>query len=376
MTKTPNMDLIELFITLDNNFGKLLTSNRSTPLHLAAEFSNSVVLIQQLIQLNPQALELRNMKGDLPLSCVSRNRFPAAPEILEALINAAPQTTRLPYYGSLPLQQFLNIETNSQNEGNYELTDVSIQAKLVIILLEAFPDAIDIPDSGEWLPIHKAAMYSHVDILKIITEANPTNLTKVVPAFGSAAHCAAVCERPENARYIHSIMPELFLTVNDENMTPLDYTIKEFKLKRPDLIEEMISLAPEAAGIEDSNRHHGINALHSIVRNRGGLQEGLVRQLLHLIPGGALETNMVGQKPYDLLDADNPDHDIVRRLLLLAGAPSLYPETRKQMNYQARKGALFAFFAPRGQHHSGGADICYRIQHGAGAMEIIRQVIR
>jgi hypothetical protein len=103
-------------------------------------------------------------------------------------------------------------------------------------------------------------------------------------------------------------------------------------------------------------------------------KEDLVRRLLRLIPGGALETNHQGQTPYDLLNVDDPDHDIVRRLLLLAGAPSLHPETRKQMNYQARKGALFAFFAPRGQHHSSGADICHRILHGAGAMEIIRQI--
>ena len=68
MTKTPNMDLIELLKMFDRHFGTLLTSDRSTPLHLAAEFSNSVVLIQQLIRLNLQALELRKTKDDLPLS--------------------------------------------------------------------------------------------------------------------------------------------------------------------------------------------------------------------------------------------------------------------------------------------------------------------
>jgi hypothetical protein len=95
-----------------------------------------------------------------------------------------------------------------------------------------------------------------------------------------------------------------------------------------------------------------------------------------LISGGALATNKQGQTPYDLFKAGNPDHvNDIRRLLLLAGAPSLHPEARKQMNYEARKGALFAFFAPRGQHHSGGADICHRICHGAGAMEIIREIV-
>jgi hypothetical protein len=112
--------------------------------------------------------------------------------------------------------------------------------------------------------------------------------------------------------------------------------------------------------------------------------EDTMRLLLRLVPGGAFETNQQGKTPYDLLDPTNPDFVDLRRLVLMAGAPSLYPETRQQMNYQARKGALLAFFAPRGQqdqhshshsHSSGEADICHRIRHGAGATEIMRQVV-
>eukprot|EP01031_Cornospumella_fuschlensis_P011680 gene11680-14269_t len=132
----------------------------------------------------------------------------------------------------------------------------------------------------------------------------------------------------------------------------------------------MANLAPEAARKVDIN---GSNLLHTIATRTEPIED-LIRFFLRLIPCGALATNNQGQTPYDLLKTGNPANNDVRRLLLLAGAPSLHPETRKQMNYQARKGALFAFFAPRGQHHSGGADICHRIRHGAGAMEIMREI--
>jgi hypothetical protein len=66
------------------------------------------------------------------------------------------------------------------------------------------------------------------------------------------------------------------------------------------------------------------------------------------------------------------------RILLLAGAPTLHPEILKQMNYQARKEGLLAFFGTRGQEPTnscGRMDICYRIRQGAGAMELIRHAI-
>eukprot|EP01035_Chromulina_nebulosa_P069620 gene69620-biopygen45609 len=195
MTKTPNMDLIELLKMFNPNFGTLLASDGSTPLHLAAEFSNSVVSMQQLIRLNPQALELRNTNGELPLSCVAKNRYPTAPEILKVLLDAAPQTIRLPLYDDLPLHRLFDLYRNNR-ECDY--VDEKIKEKLVLVLLEAFPDSVNIPGGISRLPIHLAARVSSVNILKIITEANTENLSMVHPIFGSVAHCAVFSASLEN----------------------------------------------------------------------------------------------------------------------------------------------------------------------------------
>ena len=367
MINNPNMDLIELLKSDDQNFAKVLASNGSTPLHLAAEFSDSVTLIQQLVQLNPMALEMHNSKGETPLCRVARNSSHQAPQLLRALIDAAPQTVRLARNGKLPLHRFLHIEDAS--------VDPAITKELVLILLEAFPDAAQVSDfNGQW-PIYIAAQYCSVDILRIITEANLEILsTTNATTIGSVAHCAVLSGRLENIRYIHSKMPELFYTLNERHQTPLHLATERFE---PDLIKEMVSLVPETARIVDVNGNNLLHILLSKVRD-GHQVNNLIRHLLRLIPGGALAINKKRQTPYDLLHSRIEPQALARRLRLLAGAPSLHPKKRQQMNYQARKGALFAFFAPRGgEHHSGGEglDICHRIRLGVGAMEIIRQVV-
>ena len=375
MTKTPNMALIKLLTVFDKNFASILAGNGSTPLHLAAEHSTSVALIQHLIQLNPQALEHYNDQNETPLICVAKNKSIDAPEILQVLIHAAPHTVGLLRNGKLPLHRFLKIGD--------DIVDTAIAIEHVIMLLEAFPDAVNIPDEDDHQPIHIAAENCSVDILKIITEANPEHLSTIIPTFGSVAHCTVTYGRIDNCCYIHSMMPELFHTLDEDCQNPLHLATEKFSWYARDQYDTLISLVPETARNVDI---HGCNLLHTLASFANMFLpkyivedqlEELIRLFLRLIPGGALALNNQGQTPYDLLNKSSKRFILSRRLLLLAGAPSLHPETRQQMNYQARKGALFAFFAQRWEYRicSQRLDICYRIRHGAGAMEIMREVI-
>ena len=350
MAKPPNLAVIDLLKMLNPNFGRLIASNGSTALHFAAEFSNSVALIQKLIQLNPKALEMRNINGDTPLFCVAKNRSIEAPEILKALLHAAPNSVGLQHNGLLPLHHFLS-------DGG------SVGLESILILLEAYSDAVNIPSHGDgWMPIHIAARHCSVDILRVITEANPEQLSVTVPVIGSVAHCAAVSETSTNICYIHSIMPELFHSVNEQHKTPLQIRTEEWS----DRVQEIVNLVPETARNVDSN---GDNLLHTLITT-GNLDNDLIRLFLRLIPGGAIAVNNQGQTPYDLLVPSSKSFILTRRLLLLAGAPSLHPKTRKLMNYQARKGALLAFFAGTWT-----PNIFYRIRDTGTGIVLMRQVI-
>ena len=367
--KDPNMTLINRLKIYDPSFGARLTSHNSTALHLAAIHSNSVTVIQELIREYPPALEMKDNYQSTPLAGSTTNHSPEDYAILKTILDAAPHMASVKdKHGRFPLNRCL------------EDRQIKSPEKFISVLLDAFPDAVNVHDHADWLPIHEAAAYHGVAVFKLIAEANPANLY-TTHTLGSVAHFAVREKRLDNLRYIHSLVPEQLLMVDRHDRTPFSYAV-ERNLCDPDFIEAVASLAPEAARIVERK---GDNLLHMMATKLNGpkMREligrliSTMRLLLRLIPGGALATNNQGQTPYDHLKPDKPEHFDFCRLLLLAGAPSLHPETRQQMNYQARKGALFAFFAPRGGEHQSGRkrlDICYRIRHGAGAMEIMRQI--
>ena len=374
MVKKPNMALIERLKVYDPSFGVAKTSQQSTPLHLAAQYSNSVAVIEELIRAYPPALKMKNDERDedgevdqmMPLHSSLHNSTAAAPDILQAIVDAYPQAVNdIDNIGRLPLHYCLE----------YSANELPSKEKMVSILLKAFPGAVDIHDNDlEILPIHYAAEYCETNILQMIADANPAHLT-AMNDNESLAHFAVNSGKISNLRYIHSKVPEQLMSIDHKNCTPLRRAIEDYYDNN--FIEAVASLAPEAVLIRDTD---GNNLLHIWVEMEKPQtrQDTLLRLLIRLIPRGALAVNYDGQTPYDILNPNDPGNNTARRLLLLAGAPSLHPETRQQMNYQARKGALFAFFAPRGgEHHSGGEglDICRRIRHGAGAMEIIRQIV-
>ena len=386
MMKDPNMKLIEKLKVIDPGYGARLTTNDSTPLHMAAEFTNSVAVIHELIQLYPPALDMRNEDQRKPLSCSLSNESPEAPDILQLLLDVAPHTAQeTGISGLLPLHELMIVQ--------YDSCPNSRIAKMASILLRAYPEAVNIPDAfqntdNSWLPIHDAANNCGVEVLRMITEVNPANLSYIVPNFGSVAHFAARGGMLDNLRYIQSVMPELLYVVDDKHCTPL-CTAVSLHLNNPDFIQAVASLAPDAAMMLNA---YGNNLLHTMVskfnvfhpliqtstdslgtnRTSSANKLATMKFLLRLIPGGALAVNNKGQTPYDILKANNPFHYDARRLLLLAGAPSLHPETRQQMNYQARKGALLAFFASRRKGH---VDVCYRIHNGAAAAELMREIV-
>ena len=198
------MALIERLKKFDPNFGERLTSTtNSTPLHLAAQFSNSVAVIQELIQVHPAALEMENQNHDTPLFCALKNRTANAPDILQVLIDAAPHTVRRRGHRFPPLHELLN---------DYKIVPKSSKAKMVSILLRAFPAAVDINVFSDSLtnslfPIQIAAKYCTTEVFKMIAEANPAQLS--MTSNRVAHYCAAVAGNMSNLRYIHSVMPEL-----------------------------------------------------------------------------------------------------------------------------------------------------------------------
>eukprot|EP01036_Dinobryon_divergens_P036822 gene36822-biopygen29112 len=366
MAKVPNMALIKQLVVFDPYFGTRVTgvgnsrlTKLSTPLHLAAQFSSSVAVVQELIRVHPIALDMRDARLNTPLCRAVSNVTPEAPIILKAIVDIAPQGTGA--NGNTPLHLLLmktNLEKCRQDE-------------MVSILLSAYPIAVHIPNEDGMLPIQVAAQYCEFQVFLKIFKMSMWMFTTTL------AHSAAQGGKMEIIHFVYYFCPGQFLTGDDESRTPLHWAIRSCLSSI--LIEAVASMAPAAARIVDNN---GDNPLHILCQENPYELDTMVgmnimRLLLCLIPGGAVAVNQQGLTPYDLLDAAEPNYIVARRLLLLAGAPSLHPETLKQLNYDARKDALFAFFGTRGQdrHIMDREDICYRIRQGAGARELMRNII-
>lgn len=175
---------------------------------------------------------------------------------------------------------------------------------------------------------------------------------------GSALYTAvSVAGATDIMRYIHSVEPKLVLSV-----TPNEQTLLHMKIRAHGIcthaiktFEEIRSLAPQAVGMEDND---GNNLLHAFCQRleesgREDMSMENLKYLLQIVPGQLLVTmNAQSKTPYDIISTGegHPDHYRTRaRRLLLQGACDwgLCTETLQQLNYEARKLALFAFYGLR-----------------------------
>eukprot|EP01036_Dinobryon_divergens_P033214 gene33214-42950_t len=182
--------------------GESLTHASHTSLHLAVTRSSNAASVQKIIQLHPPALEMKNYYGDIPLDGILLNESPAAPQILQALLDAAPHSAQIvnTKNGKLPLHSLLS---------SFEVDPA--KPETVSILLAAYRDAVNIRCEGSWLPVHYAAANCPMEIVQMIAEENRSNLSAVTDKGRTVAHLAVNRKNIHSLRYIHSIMPELLL---------------------------------------------------------------------------------------------------------------------------------------------------------------------
>jgi hypothetical protein len=86
----PNFMVLQQLKVHNSLMGLSITSDGNTPLHYAARHSNSVALIQELIQIHPPALRMLNSVGKTPFCLVFENTTSMAPNILREFLQTDP----------------------------------------------------------------------------------------------------------------------------------------------------------------------------------------------------------------------------------------------------------------------------------------------
>jgi len=123
--------------------------------------------------------------------------------------------------------------------------------------------------------------------------------------------------------------------------------------------------------------------LHLIIRNFDGFLEDplsdvadILRFLVRHFPEGITAPNVDGETPYSILQDSNPEYAYYSRLLLMYAARhdptrDFNGATLRIFNYEARKMALFAFFASTSEWN-----IFARIRWASDGDSLMRLIVR
>ena len=255
---------------------------------------------------------------------------------LRVLLEAAPQAAEIAGdHNRLPLHQILKKSSST------------VTPEMVAMLLAAYKEAVSIPDDDGMLPIHLAARWAPPYILKMIAEENMSNLSVILFSDGgSVAHWAVLGRRLDNLRYIHVMMPELLLSVDESSRILMNHWMRSlYRYRLLRMFCGFCSLPLSTAS-------------------------DVLRFLLRHCPSLASARDINGDTLYDLILEDDARLAYARRLLLLAGASSLYPGVLQEMNYAARRTALLVFYSSATE-----PSIFTRIRYAAGGPVLMRSIV-
>jgi len=205
------------------------------PLHLAALHSNSVALIEKLIQIHPPALRMRNNDTFTPFTLVFQNTSPMAPKILRAFLQADPELIEIRNEKALDLP----IHCCIRRSGNPNVL------AFLSILLETNHDLVNSPTCHGFLPIHLASFCSTAEVMQMLYNYSPSSINVNVPCFDSVAHLAACRKKLNILNYIHTINPELIVMTDNKCRTPLSWAVAS-RDSDCDFIKALCVLGPTA----------------------------------------------------------------------------------------------------------------------------------
>ena len=324
MKNPPRLEIIRRLQIYYPLFGSTLDGDASAPIHLAAIYSNSVAMVRELAQLYPAVLEMSTARGNTPLHCAAIDS--GSVQVVRELAQLYPAALEMRNsFGYTPLH------LAAQYSNSVEIVRLLVSLSLV-----------NNPDDYGRLPIHIAAQRAPLDFLKVIAEENMSNLSAKEDLNGrSVAHLAVVSHHLDNLRYIHAVMPELLLSLDDLNRTPLH------------------ALINDDGSLDDLDLSVPLSTASDVLRF-----------LLRHCPSLASARDSNGLTLYDRLTADDDRLAYARRLLLLAGASSLYPGVLQEMNYAARRTALLVFYSSATE-----PSIFTRIRLAAGDKSLIRSIV-
>jgi hypothetical protein len=245
------------------------------------------------------------------------------------------------------------------NSKIFHLACIHLRGRLGIAVLNLFltknGDGIKCFHNG-LLPIHFAALYSTVNMLKFLCEAYPESLFTLVLVYERNLLHMALYDTENHSdvvvkkvKYLCEQCPQLIHMKDIDGDTPLHGALCSDQSEAVrillDIDESVVrdKCTPSNTDDEDFDRlplHLLIN--HRSLTSKLTVEADCFRLFLRLFPASAGIKDGHSQSPYDLAVSKNLNKYFIR--LLLANDPTIDPAKRKDLNFEARREGMFLAF--------------------------------
>jgi ankyrin repeat protein len=405
MQKVPDMSMVRYFCIRDPKAFLLCDRSGRCALHLATQYSESVELLQMILQIDETMVNSSVQNNDenetKPLGFLCRRpEFPTFHEMVACLveINSSVQVIYDGVMGCLESYETLEPECQrlypgSRGENTLILLGILLKANsevtnyrhpnsstppvfhtacsflrgefgVAVLSLFLIKDSSGLrsADSYGYLPIHWAAMYSSIDVLKLLHKVYPESLSMVTTTDANTMlHLAFLnsddMEIIQTIQYLCDQCPAFIHQKNNEGRTPLHDSLTDSSSSHTSKwkIKLWIYLCNTNAAVltdkctpsDTSNAQFGQIPLHLLIRNhppRSNISDeaDCLRLFLRLYPTSAGIKDGHLLSPYDMAVSRNLSTYFIR--LLLSNDPTIDPVRRHNLNFAARRDGMFLAF--------------------------------
>jgi ankyrin repeat protein len=366
-------------------------------LHLVAQYSESLELLEDILRIDHKMTKMVFIDNDseeektaLGLLC-RRSHFPTFDAMILCLIEADSSVevifdgivSHIESYnkclsqeispGSRGAMSLLLFETllhaNSavtkyDDSWIFHLACIHLRGELGVsvlsLLLTKDGTGVKAIDEDGYLPIHVAAEYSCVDVVKFLHKAWPESISMLAGNDNSLLHLAVMNDTSDIAdviakvRYICDQCPALLHLKNSDGNTPLFYILKNVGRFNFECVKILCRVDPTVARDRCTPPttlnwygHSGRLPLHILIDCHSpnlevSVEGDCFRLLLRLYPAAAGIEDGLSRSPYDLAVGCGLSPYFKR--LLLAADPTIDPVRRHNINFAARRQGMFLAF--------------------------------
>jgi ankyrin repeat protein len=362
----PNMEVVRC---LHNFFPRMACSkdfDGDLPLHYAARYTESVEVIEFLLQAYPTATQARGVDNLIPLHNALYNESLERSAIAKCLIDADPSSASLCnldgdtcFHIAIDQECGQDVLHNliqafpegilTANDMGYLPLHLACLSKdsprnheVVDLLLRAKKDAVRLPSTAGHLPIHIAAEHSTEDVLQSVVNAYPDSVYSVCSANHNNTPLMIAIGSGNEAcvNFLCDHYPESAKCINSAGLNPMHAAVEGDSLS---ILRKVFDTNPDVIRQIDLCGRlplHVFMQVHQDLVGESSSEVDCLRFLLKHYPEAVNIEDASGETSLSLC----PQFNKVFRRLLLRQQPSLYVDEFRALNYENRRMAMFLAF--------------------------------